>query len=91
MNKTEIIDKIAEDKGITKKETDIVVNAFIQEIIDTIERGEKVSIIGFGSFEVRERKARDYRNPKTGEIVHSEAMKVPAFKAGQSLKDAAAK
>lgn len=88
MNKAELIATMAETSGVSKKDTEQVVNAFIATVQKTLKQGGKVQIPGFGSFEVRERAARSGRNPLTGEAIEIAAAKVPAFKAGKGLKDA---
>ena len=87
MNKTELIASVAEKAAISKKEADTVVNAVLDSIVDTLAKGEKVQLVGFGSFEVKERQARTARNPQTGEEIRIEASKAPVFKAGKALKD----
>ena len=88
MNKAELIATIAETSGVSKKDTEQVLNAFIATVQKTLKQDGKVQIPGFGSFEVRERAARSGRNPLTGEAIEIAAGKVPAFKAGKGLKDA---
>lgn len=88
MNKAELIATMAETSGVSKKDTDQVLNAFIATVQKTLKQDGKVQIPGFGSFEVRERAARSGRNPLTGEAIEIAAAKVPAFKAGKGLKDA---
>lgn len=88
MNKAELIATMAETSGVSKKDTEQVLNAFIATVQKTLKQDGKVQIPGFGSFEVRERAARSGRNPLTGEAIEIAAAKVPAFKAGKSLKDA---
>jgi len=88
MNKAELIATIAETSGVSKKDTEQVLNAFIATVQKTLKQDGKVQIPGFGSFEVRERAARSGRNPLTGEAIEIAAAKVPAFKAGKGLKDA---
>ncbi|RAL24550.1 HU family DNA-binding protein [Thermoflavimicrobium daqui] len=88
MNKTDLIEKVAESTGKTKKEAALVVDTVFQSIADALKNGEKVTLIGFGNFEVRERAARSGRNPQTGEKIHIEASKVPSFKPGKQLKEA---
>ncbi len=88
MNKAELIATMAETSGVSKKETELVLNAFIATVQKTLKQDGKVQIPGFGSFEVRERAARSGRNPLTGEAIEIAAAKVPAFKAGKGLKDA---
>ena len=79
---------MAEVSGVSKKDTEQVLNAFIATVQKTLKQDGKVQIPGFGSFEVRERAARSGRNPLTGEAIEIAAAKVPAFKAGKDLKDA---
>ena len=88
MNKTELITSVAEAAGLTKKDATKAVEAVFDTIQSTLARGEKVQLIGFGNFEVRERAARKGRNPQSGEEIDIAASKVPAFKAGKALKDA---
>lgn len=88
MNKTELIATVAEKAGIRKIDATAAVNATIEAITDTLAKGDKVQIPGFGTFEVRERNARVGHNPQTKEEIQIPASKVPAFKAGKSLKDA---
>ncbi|PTX62568.1 DNA-binding protein HU-beta [Melghirimyces profundicolus] len=87
MNKTQLIEQVAEATGKTKKESGELVEAVLTSISDALRRGEKVSLIGFGNFEVRERAARTGRNPQTGETIQIQASKVPAFKPGKQLKE----
>lgn len=87
MNKTELIQSVAEKSGLTKKDSEKAVNAILQSIMDTVSAGDKVQLIGFGTFESRERAAREGRNPSTGDIINIPATKVPAFKAGKAFKD----
>lgn len=88
MNKAELIATMAETSGVSKKDTEQVLNAFIATVQKTLKQDGKVQIPGFGSFEVRERAARSGRNPLTGKAIEIAAAKVPAFKAGKGLKDA---
>ena len=88
MNKTELVAAVAEKAGISKKDADAAVAAVVASVTDALAKGEKVQLIGFGTFEVRERAAKQGRNPKTGEAMTIAASKVPAFKAGKALKDA---
>ncbi|MBE7067500.1 MAG: HU family DNA-binding protein [Ruminococcaceae bacterium] len=88
MNKTELIAKVAENAGISKKSATAAVNATFDAITEAIAAGDKVQLAGFGTFETRERAARDGKNPLTGEAIKIAACKVPAFKAGKALKDA---
>ncbi len=87
MNKQELITMVAEKTNISKKESEAAVAAIIDVIINTLSNGEKVQLVGFGTFEVRQRQAREGRNPSTGETLKIAAQKVPAFKAGKALKD----
>ena len=88
MNKTELINAIAENANLSKKDAEAAVNAFTSVVADTLKKGEKVQLIGFGSFEVKERSARVGINPLTREKINIAASKVPAFVAGKGLKDA---
>ena len=90
MNKTELVASVAEKSGLTKKDSDKAVNAVLAAITESMENGEKVQLVGFGTFEVRERKARKAQNPQTKEEITIPATKVPAFKAGKGLKDVVA-
>ncbi|MDA8352009.1 MAG: HU family DNA-binding protein [Firmicutes bacterium] len=87
MNKTQLIEQVAEMTGKTKKESSQMVEAVLESISEALRKGEKVSLIGFGNFEVRQRAARTGRNPQTGEPIQIEASKVPAFKPGKQLKE----
>ena len=88
MNKSELINSVAEAAGLSKKDATKAVEAVFDTIQSTLASGEKVQLIGFGNFEVRERAARKGRNPQSGEEIDIAASKVPAFKAGKALKDA---
>jgi DNA-binding protein HU-beta len=89
MNKTELIDAIsAKVNGVSKASVAAVVDATVATISDALKSGDKVQLIGFGTFETRERAAREGRNPKTGEKLKIAASKTPAFSAGKALKDA---
>ncbi|WP_409253962.1 HU family DNA-binding protein [Bacillus sp. SCS-153A] len=87
MNKTELINAVAESAELSKKDAENAVKAVLQNIEDTLAKGDKVQLIGFGNFEVRERSARKGRNPQTGEEMEIPATKQPAFKPGKALKD----
>ena len=87
MNKGELIDQIALKASVTKKQADAVLTAAIETIIEAVSEGDKVTLVGFGSFEARERQAREGRNPKTGEKMDIPATRVPAFSAGKLFKD----
>ncbi|MEH6979594.1 HU family DNA-binding protein [Bacillus pseudomycoides] len=91
MNKTELIKNVAQTAEISQKEATVVVQSVVESITNTLAAGEKVQLIGFGTFEVRERAARTGRNPQTGEEMQIAASKVPAFKAGKELKEAVQK
>ena len=88
MNKKELITAIAEETGMTKKDVATVVDASFGKITAAMVAGDKVQLMGFGTFETRERGERTGKNPRTGEAVTIEACKAPAFKAGKALKDA---
>ncbi|MCM1297025.1 MAG: HU family DNA-binding protein [Muribaculaceae bacterium] len=88
MNKAELIAAAAEKAELSKKDTEAAVNAIIDVITGALKKGDKVQLVGFGSFETRKRAARVGRNPKTKETIKIPASKVPAFKAGKALKDA---
>ncbi|SDJ02120.1 MULTISPECIES: HU family DNA-binding protein [Alteribacillus] len=88
MNKTDLINQVAEQSGLSKKDTEAAVNATLENIEKSLKSGEKVQLIGFGNFEIRERAAREGRNPQTGETIKIPASKVPAFKPGKQLKEA---
>ena len=88
MNKAELIAAIAAKTGETKKSAEESVNAFVSVVTDALTKGEKVQLVGFGSFEVRKRAARKGRNPQTKEEIKIPASKAPVFKAGKPLKDA---
>lgn len=90
MNKTELIAATAEKANLSKKDTEAAVNAVLDVIAEALKTGDKVQLVGFGSFETRERAARTGRNPKTKETIKIPACKVPAFKAGKALKDSIA-
>jgi len=88
MNKAELVVSVAEKSGLTKKDAEAAVNAFVASVEDALVKGDKVQLIGFGTFEIRPRKARQGRNPrKPGEIIKIAASKAPVFKAGKALKD----
>lgn len=91
MNKSELVDQVAARTSLTKKEAGLAVDAIFEAIESALSAGEKVQIVGFGSFEVRDRSARTGRNPQTGEEIAIEARRVPVFKPGKALKDAVAK
>ena len=91
MNKTELIAAVAEKTGLTKKDAERVISTTVETIIETLVKGEKVQISGFGNFEVKAREARTGLNPRTKETIQIPATKLPAFKAAKALKDAVAK
>ena len=87
MNKSELIAAIATKTGSTKKDAEASLNAFVEAVTETLVKGDKVQLVGFGSFEVRKRAARKGRNPQTKEEIRIPASKAPVFKAGKALKD----
>lgn len=87
MNKTELVTALAEKASLTKTDADKAINGFVATIEETLAKGEKIQLVGFGTFEVKERAARTGRNPQTGKEIKIAASKVPAFKAGKALKD----
>ena len=91
MNKAELINAVAASAGLSKKDTETVINATLDTIAASLQEGDKVQLVGFGSFEVKKRAERIGRNPKTKESIKIPASKVPVFKAGKALKDAVAK
>jgi DNA-binding protein HU-beta len=91
MNKADLISKIALNSGLSKKDSEKALAAAIDAIIDSLKTGEKVQLVGFGIFDVKERAARTGRNPKTKEAIKIPASRTPQFKAGKALKDAVAK
>ena len=88
MNKTELVAAVAEQADISKKDAEKVLKAFVDVVTEEMKKGEKVQSVGFGTFEVSERAAREGRNPQTGKTMKIEACKAPKFKAGKALKDA---
>ena len=88
MNKTELTTAIAESADISKKDSEKALKAFVDVVTEELKKGEKVQLVGFGTFEVSERAAREGRNPQTGKTMKIEACKAPKFKAGKALKDA---
>ncbi|WP_138420922.1 HU family DNA-binding protein [Aquibacillus sediminis] len=87
MNKTDLVNKVAESAELSKKDSGNAVDAVLETISESLSNGEGVQLIGFGNFEVRERSARKGRNPQTGEEIDIPASKVPAFKPGKALKE----
>lgn len=88
MNKAELVDAISEKTSVTKKEADAVLTAALETIIEAVAGGDKVVLVGFGSFEARDRAQREGRNPKSGETMTIPATRVPAFQAGKQFKQA---
>jgi len=88
MNKSELVSAVAAKTELTKADTERALKAFLETITETLKDGDQVTLIGFGTFLVRERKARTGRNPRTGETIQIKAANNPAFKAGKALKDA---
>ena len=89
MNKAELVSSMAEKSNLTKKDPESALNAFMEVVQETLASGEKVQLVGFGTFEVRHRKAREGRNPRNPEeVIQIPASKAPVFKAGKSLKEA---
>lgn len=88
MNKTELVAAVAEQGEVSKKDAEKVLKAFVDVVTEELKKGEKVQLVGFGTFEVSERAAREGRNPQTGETMQIAASKSPKFKAGKALKDA---
>lgn len=91
MNKVELIAAVAEKAGLSKKDSDKAVAAVLESVVEALASGDKVQLVGFGTFEVRAREARTGRNPRTKETIQIPASKQPVFKAGKSFKDAVAK
>ncbi len=87
MNKTELVNSIASKSGLNKKNSEAALNALLASVEETLEKGEKVVLVGFGTFEVRKRAARKGRNPQTKKEITIPASKAPVFKAGKGLKD----
>ena len=88
MNKTELVAAIAEKSGLSKKDAEKAVKAFTEVVAEELKKGEKIQLVGFGTFEVKDQPAREGRNPRTGETMKIAASKAPKFKAGKALKDA---
>ncbi|MCR5233058.1 MAG: HU family DNA-binding protein [Lachnospiraceae bacterium] len=88
MNRQELVDSIAAKANISKKDADAALKGFMESVQDALKNGDKVALVGFGTFEVAERAARDGKNPQTGEIIKIKASKAPKFKAGKAFKDA---
>ncbi len=87
MNKTELVAAMAEQAGLTKKDAEAALKAFTDVVAAELKKDEKVQLVGFGTFEVAKREAREGRNPQTGEVMKIAASKAPKFKAGKALKD----
>ena len=87
MNKTELVAAMAEQTNLSKKDAEAALKAFIDVVSEELKKGAKVQLVGFGTFEVSERAAREGRNPQTGETMEIKASKTPKFKAGKALKD----
>ena len=88
MNKTELISAVAEKAGLSRKDCEAAVKGLVEAVTEELKKGEKVQLVGFGTFEVSERAAREGRNPQTGKVMKIKASKAPKFKAGKALKDA---
>ena len=88
MNKAELITSVAEKSGLSKKDSELAINAVFECITESLKAGDKVSLVGFGIFDVKERAERMCKNPRTGESVISPAVRVPVFKPGKALKEA---
>ncbi len=88
MNKKELVAAVAEKAEISKKDAEKALDAFVAAVTEELKAGKKVQLVGFGTFEVSEREAREGRNPRTGETIKIDAVKAPKFKAGSALKDA---
>ncbi len=86
MNKAELIAKLAEDAGITKTQANAALDSFIEAVTKTLKAGDKVTLVGFGTFSVSKRQARNGRNPQTGDVIKIKAKKVARFKAGKDLQ-----
>ena len=87
MNKTELIEAIAKEASLSKKDAEAALNAYTSVVTKTLKKGDKITLVGFGTFEVRKRAARKGKNPQTGEAIKIKAAKVPAFNPGKGLKD----
>ncbi|TCP22538.1 DNA-binding protein HU-beta [Scopulibacillus darangshiensis] len=88
MNKNELVNNISEKTGLTKKDVESVINGVLDEVTNALKQNDKVQFVGFGTFETRERSSRTGRNPQTGETINIPASTVPAFRAGNKLKEA---
>ncbi|HYX17065.1 MAG TPA: HU family DNA-binding protein [Nostoc sp.] len=90
MNKGELVDALADKAGVTKKQADAVLTATLEAIIEAVANGEKVTLVGFGSFERRDRAAREARNPRTGDPIQIQATRVPGFSPGKAFRETVA-
>lgn len=88
MNKSEFIDAVAAASGLTKADASKAIDGMIDTVTNTLKKGDSITLVGFGTFETRHRKARVGRNPRTGEALQIAASNIPSFKAGKALKDA---
>ena len=87
MTKAELVEEVANQSDLTKKDAEVIVQTVLDSITDSLQRGEKIELRGFGSFQVKVREAREGRNPKTGDPVHISAKRTPFFKVGKELKE----
>lgn len=87
MTKAQLIDEVARVADLSRKQSELIIDIFFQSIVDALEKGEKIELRGFGSFRIRQRNARQGRNPKTGETVSVPAKRIPYFKPGRELKE----
>ncbi|WGL93978.1 HU family DNA-binding protein [Arsenophonus nasoniae] len=87
MNKTELINKVSEKSGLAKKDAEKALNAFIEAVTESLKSGNSVQLVGFGSFQVKQRAAREGRHPQTGKTIKIAASNIPSFKAGKTLKE----
>ena len=88
MNKSEFVDAVADEAELSKADAGRAVDAMIEAVKKALKKGDTISLVGFGTFQVRKRAARQGRNPRTGETIEIKASKIPSFKAGKALKDA---
>ncbi len=87
MNKGELVDQIAAKANVTKKDADLILTSMLDVILETVAKGDKVTLVGFGTFEARDRQAREGRNPSTGKPIKIPATRVPAFSAGKVFRE----
>lgn len=87
MNKKELIEKVSAKAGMSKKDTEVILSAFTETVTEALKEGDKIQLVGFGTFEVQEKQARTGRNPRTGEPMEIAASRVPKFKFGKTVKD----